>query len=87
MSEPIAPGWITTDRAAALTGYDPAYIRTLAKAGRIPARKVGRDWLVHQDALLAHKARMDALGKSKYNPWRQDLVEQGRGRKPNAGQR
>jgi excisionase family DNA binding protein len=79
-------GWITTDEAAALTGYEPAYLRRLLNQGRIPARKVGRDWLVNRDALLAHKAQMDALGKSKHDPWRQDLAEQGRGRR-RGGQR
>lgn len=81
MSEPIAPGWITTDQAEQLTGYGAVYIRRLAREGRIPARKVRRDLLVDRDALLAYKARMDALGKSKYSPWRQDLIEEGRGRR------
>ena len=39
MSEPIiAPGWITTDQAAQLTGYGAVYIRRLAREGRIPIR-------------------------------------------------
>jgi len=28
-------GWLTTDQAAELTGYDPAYIRALAKRGKV----------------------------------------------------
>ena len=79
-SEPITEGWITTDQAAALTGYATAYIRRLLNRGRVPARKVGRDWLVHRDGLLAYKAKMDNLGAQRHNPWRQDLAEQGRGR-------
>ncbi len=72
--------WISTLEAARLTGYGVAHIRFLARRGRIPARKVARDWLVHRESLLAHKARMDALGTAKHSPWRADLA-QGRGRK------
>jgi len=80
MTEPIAEGWITTDKAQALTGYACAYMRWLANHGKVEARKVGRDWLIQQESLLAYKARMDALGVQKHNPWREDLGE-GRGRR------
>lgn len=76
----VLNGWITTDEGAALTGYSAAYVRMLARTGRIPARRVGRDWVVDRKELLAHKARMDALGPDKHNPWREDL-DQGQGRK------
>lgn len=81
MSEPIADGWMTTDQAARLTGYARVTIWRLARTGRVRARKMGRDWLVEMDSLLAHKAQMDALGTRRYSPWRPDLAEQGRGRK------
>ncbi len=80
MTEPIVEGWITTDVAQALTGYSRAYMRMLANQGQIEAHKVGRDWLVNEESLLAYKARMDALGTQKHNPWREDLDE-GRGRR------
>jgi len=80
MSEPIAEGWITTDEAQAITGYSRAYMRYLAKQGHVEARKVGRDWLMNKESLLAYKARMDALGPQKHNPWRDDLAEERRGR-------
>ena len=70
--------WITTSEGAALTGYSAAYIRMLAGGERIKARHVGRDWLVSREDLLAHKARMDALGEQKHNPWRDDLGDGGR---------
>ena len=79
MTEPIE-GWITTDQAQILTSYSQAYLRQLAQRGRIEARKVGRDWLIHRRSLLAYKARMDALGPEKHNPWRDDLAEKCRGR-------
>ena len=81
MTEPIAEGWITTDEAAILAGYVPAYLRRLAGQGQIEARKVGRDWLINRVSLLAYKAEMDRLGTQKHSPWRDDLAEQGRGRR------
>ncbi len=70
--------WITTDKGARLTGYSVPYIRHLARAGQVEARKVGRDWLVHREGLLAHKAEMDALGMQKHNPKRARDVREGR---------
>lgn len=72
--------WITTSEGAALTGYSSAYIRQLAGGERIKAQRVGRDWLVSRENLLAYKARMDALADQKHNPWRDDLGD-GRGRR------
>jgi excisionase family DNA binding protein len=80
MTEPVVEGWITTEQAETLTGYNQAYARRLASEGIIKARKVGRDWLINQESLLAYKAQMDALGPQRHNPWREDLVQQGRGR-------
>ncbi len=79
MTEQIGE-WITTNQAQALTGYSQAYMRQLARSGGVEARKVGRDWLIHRESLLKHKARMDALGPEKHNPWRDDLATQGLGR-------
>lgn len=81
MSEPISEGWLTTDQARILAGYATAYLRRLAHQGRIEARKVGRDWLISQESLLAYKARMDALGTQRHNPWREELAACGLGRK------
>lgn len=81
MAVPIVEGWITTDEAQALTDYSRAYLRWLANQGRIEARKVGRDWLIDRESLLAYKAGMEALGGQKHNPWRDDLNRQGHGRR------
>jgi excisionase family DNA binding protein len=54
----IAPGWLTTQQAAVLADYTEAYIRQLAIAGRIKAQKLGRDWLINKEDLLAYKARV-----------------------------
>lgn len=71
--------WITTRRGAELSGYNIKYLRWLIHQGRVSAKKLGRDWLVNRESLLAYKARMDALGPEKHNPWRDDLA-QGAGR-------
>lgn len=73
-------GLITTNDAASLTGYSVAYIRQLARSGRVRSVKAGRDWLVNRDDLMDHKRAMDTLGTEKHNPWRDDLSD-GRGRR------
>jgi DNA binding domain, excisionase family len=72
-------GWITTSEAAEMTGYAQAYFRILAKQGKVAAIKVGRDWLLDRESVLAHKAKMESLGKLKHNPWRKDLQTGGQG--------
>jgi excisionase family DNA binding protein len=84
MNEPVAQGWLTTDDAGMLTGYSSPYLRRLANQGRVEARKVGRDWLINQESLLAYKAQMNALGSQRHNPWREDLSQHGRGRNKQA---
>jgi hypothetical protein len=73
-------GWLNTTEAEALSDYSQAYVRILARKGQIEARKMGRDWLVSRESLLAHKAQMDRLGPQKHSPWRDDLARNGRGR-------
>ncbi|MBN1135365.1 MAG: helix-turn-helix domain-containing protein [Anaerolineae bacterium] len=85
MIEPLTQGWLTTEQAEELTGYSVAYLRRLANQGRVEACKVGRDWVLYRDSLLAYKERMDTLGLDKHNPWREDLTDRGRGR-PEAGE-
>ena len=71
--------WVNTTEAAHLTDYSQAYMRILARSGQVEARKVGRDWLIKRESLLAYKQRMDRLGPQKHNPWR-DPTRDGRGR-------
>jgi len=72
-------GWVCTKKAVSLTGYSADYARRLARRGKVEARKVGRDWLIKRESLLAYKQRMDRLGPQKHNPWR-DPTRNGRGR-------
>ncbi len=79
--EVLMRAWPTTGEAEALTGYAQAYLRRLAKRGRIVARKVGRDWLLNLDSLRAYQAQMAALGAQRHNPWRAELAGAGQGRR------
>ena len=66
----IGDEWVTTEEAARLSGYSQAYMRQLAQRGRVPARKVGRDWLLNRVALLRYTREMEALGNEKHSPTR-----------------
>lgn len=48
---------ITTRKAAARLGITPRRVVALIHAGRLPADKEGRDWLIHPDdlALVANR--------------------------------
>ena len=63
--DPLVDGWIDTDTAARLSGYRRAYIRQLAIAKRIEARKIGRDWLVNQESLEAYQAQVKKPGRPR----------------------
>jgi excisionase family DNA binding protein len=41
------------DEAAALLGVHPVTLRRLSGAGRVPCRKVGREWRFNRVALMA----------------------------------
>ena len=63
-------GWITSREAADVTGYTKEYLRQRARAGTFKAKKMLGRWLFHEESLLEHKRRMDALGKQKYALWK-----------------
>ncbi len=77
--------WITTNEAANLTGYSSVTMRQFAREGRLPSMKRGRDWFLSKAAVIAYHQEMQRMGASKHNPWREDLEEQGRGRKKEDG--
>ena len=56
--------WLRVPEAAELVGYTPEWIRRLARAGRIQAIKVGREWLVHEVDLLEYHAAMRSGSKA-----------------------
>ncbi|HOU00695.1 MAG TPA: helix-turn-helix domain-containing protein [Anaerolineaceae bacterium] len=74
-------GWITTQEAAALTGYAAVTWRLFARQGRIKSMKRGRDWFLDKAEVLAYTETMQRMGNAKHNPWREDLESQRRGRR------
>lgn len=73
--------WITTNEAAELTGYASVTWRLFARQGKVKSLKRGRDWFLCKADVLAYHEEMQRLGAEKHNPWREDLEEQGRGRR------
>jgi len=61
----MANDWITTVKAAELTGYHPKHIRRLADAGAIVAQKFGRDWMVSRASILGYARSVEKLGKKR----------------------
>lgn len=57
--------WLTTKQGAELIGYNAEYIRKLAQSGRIPAQKLGRDWLMKRADLLAYVREVDKKGRKR----------------------
>jgi excisionase family DNA binding protein len=50
--------WMTTQEAAALSGYDVEHVRRSARQGKIGAVKRGRDWWIEVDVFLAYLESM-----------------------------
>lgn len=48
--------YISSKRAAAITGYAKDYVGQLCREGRVEARLVGRSWYVYEPSLASHKA-------------------------------
>ncbi|MEY4747504.1 MAG: hypothetical protein RLZZ416_553 [Candidatus Parcubacteria bacterium] len=53
--------YISTGRAAELTGYHEDYVGQLARKGTIPSQPIGNRWFIERQALLDHKREKDAL--------------------------
>ena len=54
-------GYLSTAKAAKVTGYTPDYVGQLARAGTIPSRQVGNRWYVDHENIISHKKNKDAL--------------------------
>ncbi len=55
-------GWLTTEDAAHLTGYNLEYIRRLVRTKKVQAKKWGRDWMVSQASLTAYMEKAERRG-------------------------
>ena len=53
--------YVSTQRAAAITGYHQDYVGQLARSGKILSRQIGDRWHVDREGLVAHKKHNDAL--------------------------
>lgn len=53
--------YVSSTKAAKLTGYNPDYVGQLARAGKVLSRQIGNRWYVEREGLVAHKAQKDAL--------------------------
>jgi excisionase family DNA binding protein len=53
----IEDEWITTTEAKSLTGYNAEHIRRLVRAGKVKAKKWGKEWMVEKNSLLAYVER------------------------------
>ncbi len=47
--------YISSKRAAKITGYAKDYVGQLCREGRVPARLVGRNWYVLETAIQDHR--------------------------------
>lgn len=56
MVELLPEGWVTTDQAQKLTGYNEDHLYRLIRTGKVDARKLGAMWLFDRESLLAYKA-------------------------------
>ncbi len=50
--------YVSTKRAAKITGYAKDYVGQLCREGRVPARLVGRSWYVLESAIQDHRFGM-----------------------------
>jgi excisionase family DNA binding protein len=57
--------WITTSKAAEISGYHPETIRELLREGKIEGRKFGPVWQVNADSLLEYVKTMEELGERR----------------------
>lgn len=53
--------YISSKRAAKVTGYAKDYIGQLCREGRVPARLVGRNWYVLETAIQDHRFGQQAI--------------------------
>lgn len=53
--------YISSKRAAKLTGYATDYIGQLARGGKVDATRVGRAWYVSERSILEHAGKGDVL--------------------------
>lgn len=61
------PEYLSVSEFAALHGKDPGNVRRLIQQGRIPAQKIGSQWVIPADAQPPADKRVKS---GKYKDWR-----------------
>lgn len=64
---------ISLGEYAAKNGKDPGNLRRLATAGRLPAQKIGKQWVIDEDAPLPPDKRVKS---GEYRGWRKKYKTQ-----------
>ena len=62
------PDYLTVEETADVLGYHTAYIRKMARNGKLRADKKGGMWLVYREAVKDYRKAI--RGKSKHDPTR-----------------
>jgi hypothetical protein len=57
--------WITIAEAAAISGFEPDYLRKLIRAGRVEGRKYVIVWQVSRPSLLAYLREQRSKGERR----------------------
>jgi excisionase family DNA binding protein len=57
--------WITTAKAAELSGYSAYHIRELIHGGKVRAQKFGEVWQIDRRSLLAYVKAAEKLGEKR----------------------
>jgi hypothetical protein len=60
--------YVSSKRAAKVTGYAKDYIGQLCREGRVPARLVGRSWYVLESAIHDHRFGKQGIEPGNANP-------------------
>lgn len=63
----MEPQFLSVTEWCAIHGKDPGNVRRLIQAGRIPATKVGRGWIIQADVQPPPDKRVKS---GKYKDWR-----------------
>ena len=62
---------LSTAEAARILGVHPVAVQQMVKAGRLPGRKVARNWIIPRDALLEF-AKTYVKGPGRRKPTAQE---------------
>lgn len=76
MDELIVDGekYISSKRAARLSGYTKDYIGQMCRAGRIPSKMVGRSWYVKESALKEHRKEYQGAPVVDERLWQEESL-------------